>query len=187
MCEVTIILPTQGKRIEWLKETLDSIEKQTYKPKLIIAKGKDSVHKRINKAVKEAKTKYVILFCDDDKMPPDYIENMYIFAEKHSLPIVSPFIQNFEGDIGRHGPGRHPFFSSLISRKMFLDVEGFDETMLQMADVDFWTKCFNKNYKWEVCPNSYYWYRVHSEQDSKNADWDLARKKYLEKHGKFLI
>lgn len=187
MLDITVIIPTQGTRPKWMAETLESLSQQTQQPKEIYtAKGEAHVCDRLNEAVAGSKTKYVLFLSDDDKLPPNFLESVYNFAEKHDVPIVATFLQNFGDDVGKHGPGLHPFFSSLISRKMFLDVGGFDKTMLQMADVDFWVRCFKKGYTWQVCPDTFYYYRKHDNQDSGTANWDLARQKYLEKHGKFI-
>lgn len=187
MLDITVIIPTAGTRDTWLKEAADSISSQTILPeKVVITKGEDTSCERMNKAVEQATTKYILFFSDDDKMPPDFLEKIYTYAEKHDVPIVSTFIELFGDDKGSHGPSIHPFFSSLISRKMFLDVGGFDKDMLQMADVDFWKRCFDKGYTWQVCPGTFYYYRKHGTQDSGTANWDLAREKYLNKHGKFI-
>lgn len=186
MLDVTVIIPTQDTRPEWLKETLLSVEEQTQQPKDVVVTRGGDVHDRLFKAVNNATTKYVLFLSDDDKLPPNFLESVYNFAEKHDVPIVATFLQNFGDNVGKHGPGLHPFFSSLISRKMFLDVGGFDKTMLQMADVDFWVRCFKKGYTWQVCPDTFYYYRKHDNQDSGTANWDLAREQYLKKHGKFI-
>ncbi len=186
MLDITIIIPTRGDRKELLEEAIKSIDEQIESPKkVVIAQGDNNQYDRINKAVYEADTKYILLFSDDDKLPSNFLQEVYKFAEKNDVPIVATFLENFGDDTGIHGPGQHPFFSSLFTKKMFVDVGGFDKKMLKMADVDFWVRCFNKGYTWQVCPTTFYYYRKHPKQDSKQ-DWKIDRIKYLKKHGKFI-
>ena len=184
---VSIIIPHQNNRKEWLKESVDSINKQTMPVREVIeACSNESVYERLNKSIKQARGDYILIFSDDDIMPENFIHNLYTFAEKHQTKIVSPFIKNIGGDGSLHGPELHPFFSSLIHKEVFQSVGGFDANMLQMADVDFWARAFEQGYRWGIAPDTFYYYRMHPAQDSKTGDYILARERYLKKHGKFL-
>lgn len=181
---VSIIIPHQNTRPNFLKEALDSVERQTQKPlEVIQVVGKDSVQDRINRGVGKAVGEYVLLLSDDDMLTPNFIEKTYSHAKATNSDIVSTFIDVFGIEEGRHGPDKFPFFSSLFRKKMFEAVGGFDNDMLQMADVDFWMRCINAGYKWEKLYEPTYLYRRHGPQDSATADWDLARERFISKHG----
>lgn len=145
--------------------------------------GQETVQERINKGVQKARGKYILLLSDDDKLPEDFLERVVAVAEKEQADIVSTFIEQFGDGEGRHGPDKHPFFSSLVKKDLFLKVGGFDKDMLQMADVDFWYRCLQSGARWVKLYEPVYFYRKHSNQDSGTANWDKARQRFIDKHG----
>lgn len=187
MESVSIIIPTRGLRDDWLKEATDSINRQTKQPiELIIAKGNNDVHDRLNDSIRLAKGKYILILSDDDILEDNFLEVTSNEMVACDVDIVATFIKNFGADTGMHGPEKHPFFSSLFKKSLWEKVGGFDKEMLQMADVDFWVRCFNNGARWIITPKTFYNYRKHDNQDSGTANWDIAREKYLKKHGKFI-
>lgn len=187
MKSTTVIIPTKGDREDWLREAQLSVERQTLQPiETTIAKGKGDVCDRINKAILNAKGDYILILSDDDILEDNFIEITSELMEKNDVDIVATFLKNFGNEEGMHGPEKHPFFSSLFKKSLFIDNGGFDKEMLQMADVDFWVRCFNNNARWLVTSKTFYNYRKHVKQDSATANWDIAREAYLKKHGKFI-
>ena len=187
MKSITVIIPTRGLRDDWLKETIKSLEEQTFKDfETVIADGKGTVYNRLNKSMKEANSKYILLLSDDDTLEPNFLEETVSAMSKYDVDIVATFLSNFGAESGKHGPEKHPFFSSLFKKELFDRVGGFDKEMLQMADVDFWVRCFAAGARWCITPNTFYNYRKHGDQDSGTANWDIARAAYLKKHGKFI-
>lgn len=184
---VSVIIPTRGLRGEWLKEAFDSIDRQTKQPvEVITAVGNDGVCDRINRAISSAKGEYILILSDDDILEDNFLEITSEEMEKQGVDIVATFIKLFGEDEGMHGPEKHPFFSSLFKKSIWEKVGGFDDEMLQMADVDFWVRCFNAGARWGITPRTFYNYRKHGDQDSGTANWDIARDAYLKKHGKFI-
>lgn len=178
---ISIIVPHQNKRQEMFIEMMDSIKQQTLQPLEIIEMvGEDYPMKRINAGIKKAKGNYILVLSDDDKLHPRFLEITNSYMENND--IVGTFIQQF-GDLdGYHGPEKHPFFSSLFRKSMWEQVGGFDENMKQLSDIDFWIKCLKSGARWQTVPGTFYYYRVHEVQDSKNIANKTIIKEFINRH-----
>lgn len=183
---VSIIIPHRNLRKKWLKEAMDSIKTQTYTDyEVIEALGEDL--EKINTAIKKSRGRYVLILCDDDKLPENFLEECVIAIEKeNNIDIVSTAIQNFGdvklGEEGRHLPSLYPFFTSLFTRSIYDKVGGLDISVGAMTDVEFWWRCLQGGAKWVITPNTFYYYRRHKEQDSSTCDWRTSRQNVLNKH-----
>lgn len=183
--KISVIIPHQNKRPEWLKEAKNSLKNQTFQDFELIEEIGEG-YEKLNTGILKSKGKYIVFLSDDDIFPPDFLEKCVNFIEKEQLDIVSPGIKNF-GDVPNHSTETHlselyPFFSSLFTRSIYDKVKGFDHSMREVIDVDFWYRCIESGAKWAVCPDTVYLYRNHVNQDSVKCNWEEARKRLFNKH-----
>jgi glycosyltransferase involved in cell wall biosynthesis len=184
MTSVAVIIPSAGKRPEMLAEALASLDTQTVKPdEVIVMKGKGDAWERVNKGVKKSKTDTFIVLCDDDMLEPTYIEKTVEAMERYGVDIVSTPLRNIGDDTGVHAPDKHPFVTSLISRRIFDIVGGYDVKAGLAADADFYYGCFEQGARWEKLGDPLFLYRVHGKQWSKNDEWPPYMEYIHKKHG----
>jgi len=136
----SVIIPTQGKR-DTLLETVESVYKQTRKPKEVIIvfpeREDETSWSKFNRGIKQSTADAFIPLADDDLLDPTYIEKTLGLMEQTGADIVATALTNFGDDTGVHQPGRHPFGTALYTKKVWEQVGGYDETVGIAADADF--------------------------------------------------
>lgn len=117
-----------------------------------------------NRALSESKADWIIWLDADDMMPSHYLHAMYFKIMFGNLKtIYSAPVQFIEGArlemlhscvipeldtlYKRH---RYPMgMSAAFPRDAWKDVGGFDESLRNMNDIDFWVRCGNAGYTFE--------------------------------------
>lgn len=180
---VSVVIPHRNLRPEMLRQAIDSVKEQTFRDWEIIEATGDSLEK-FNAGAAKAKGEYLLFLSDDDMLPPDFLEKTVAWIRKDGTGIASTFIENLGGSESgsRHGPGQFPFFTSLIRKDAFDSVGGFDPDMGPVMDVELWWRMGKAGIRWSVCPDAYYVYRRHGDQDSATCDWKGAMSRLRAKH-----
>lgn len=186
---VGVVIATYADRQAWLNEAVASISAQTVKPKEILisyqqeGEGFMDIARRLNDLIRKLDCDYYIMLGDDDKLEPNFIETVIRVAEKEQADIVTVPLTNFGSASGLHVPGYFPFFTSLVKKSIWEKVGGIDSTIGQIADVDFWWMCMDAGARIARTADTFYWYRNHPGQDSKNTKaMQESRVRVLKKH-----
>lgn len=186
--KVTVIIPTQRKRPEWLREAHDSVRFQTRLADQIIItdENKEGYEpwNKMNNAIRRSIGDAFIILGDDDKLEPDFIQKTVDRMLRYNADIVGTQLMVF-GDVreeARHGFQKNPFITALCKKSMWEKVGGYDEEIGAMADADFWWMCREAGATIEKEPDTFFWYRVHETNDSKLHDLAACRERIFKKH-----
>jgi len=187
---VSVIIPTKGERPDMIKEAIASVESQTLQPCELLIYGPEHGVNKINKAITKSKGDAFLLLSDDDILEDTYIQRTAEEMVSQQADIVATALRIFgkgftRGDNDVHGPGKHPFFTSLCKKSMWEKAGKWDQSMGGMADAEFWYRCFKAGGTWSIIGEPLYNYRKHPTQDSLTVDWKESRKRIIEKHPEY--
>lgn len=194
--KVSVIIP--GFRFEYLQEVFDSISKQTKQPYEVLysfCKEKDpglKVNEMLNIATGDA----IILLGDDDRLAPDFIKKTTEAMEKENVDIVYTDMLKFGPEGSAVQPASEynwesfrvstvPWFTSLVKRKVFFKVGGWDREQ-DYQDYDFYLRAFKAGYTACCIHEPLFEYRVHPGSGSNAMDHSASRAKLKAKHPEIL-
>jgi glycosyltransferase involved in cell wall biosynthesis len=119
-----------------------------------------------NRAIKESKYDWIIWLDADDMLTSNYLYKMYHYAQsfpsnvQHIYKAPVQFIEGArldllhscplfpESDNPLHDEQLYPMcMSAMFPRKAWKVVNGFDESLYNMNDLDFWVRCGYSGYK----------------------------------------
>jgi hypothetical protein len=179
--DIAIVIVSKGR--ETLKETLDSILKQTLHPVEVIINfqwEQGANFQRLNRCISQSKCEAFIPLCDDDLLAPTFIEETSALLTDNTECVYTG-LQNFGDENGIHMPGKHPFFSSLYSKKVWEELGGYDEDSGQYADALFGINVLKRG-RAKFIPKPLYLYRCHADQETKflgPEEWDKIKDKFI--------
>lgn len=189
MITISCIIPTLSERPEMLAEALRSANNQTTPFKEIIVESypgrenNDNQAIKINAGIKRSSADYYIFMGDDDQLKPDFVEKMVKTIEETKGDIISSFFDTFGDEIGTHGPNAYPLCSTVVRRSLWEKVGGFPLNAGPAVDALFYFKCFDAGATWIKTGDSLYRSRVHKNQFSHEANWQLSRDRKVELFG----
>jgi glycosyltransferase involved in cell wall biosynthesis len=215
------ILISCYKKEEYLDECVFSVTEQTVRPKEIILAhdGCESPSSHIdattliypknmgvvkirNEMVRFCQSKFIIFLDGDDKLPPDYIEKMFISIGKNDIAYPS-ILWWYGKDKNRLFEAPEKLIakemlqsckipvSCLIKKDKYLDLGGFLNYDL-FEDWDMWLRAMDKKYKF-VKANTYLFYRQtpntrnRQETNLKKTIYNKIKSKYEIKRGKICL
>lgn len=141
-----------------------------------------------NAAAAEATGDWMIFLDADDELAPGYIDAMKAAQARHpgDNMLFTPAVQQI-----KKGPPRPPFFfpecsfttgnwiviGTMVSRRLFLEVGGFDEHPHGLEDWQLWAKCVKAGAEVVRVPKAVY--VAHFNQRSKHHVLSRDRKAYM--------
>lgn len=189
MISISCIIPTLGKRPMMLRQAESSAIAQTVPFKEIIietqpgADHPDNQAMKINLGISRSMADAYVFMGDDDILSPNFVEVMSRKMEESGADIVSSFFTNFGDESGTHGPNAYPLCSTIVKRSMWEQAGGFPLNAGPAVDALFYFKCFDAKARWEKISDILYFSRVHKDQFSRTADWEMSKRRKKELFG----
>jgi glycosyltransferase involved in cell wall biosynthesis len=192
---VSIIIPRlKGRRTDWFKETVKSVERQMYPNiELIIEESEQDETTNTRNGIKKAKGDIIHILHDDDilfehsvKVAVEHIKD-YDFIHGIAHEIKEDFRDTYndlgyEESVRRYIPpiktptleqlkdGNILHFATIYYRKEALDAVGFDGDYMTSL------KLLKKGFKLGYCPYPLAYYRIHAGQVSQSKEWKQTMK-----------
>lgn len=191
---------------QYLPEAIASVEKQTFKDfELKILH--DSCGKPFtkdhpigeaamrNKAIRESSGDYILFLDADDFIEPQALAEMDKLKAEDT--IVASWAQFFGQSQYVHKQDKFTVrdflienrvtMTSLLPRKVWEAVGGFDEKCKYLPDWEFWIRVAARGFKFQVIPQTLLHYRIHENNLSKRTqNIDYIKQKHRAKYNLFL-
>ena len=186
------VTPKKLEEVEYDKIT----KKFLYKERVGNAKRRSGQYKKMQ-------NEYILDFCGDDVLAPDFLEKTVAFLEKnHDYGAVSVNIKIFDDDIKnsysekRFDPkkmnlqtvlARNQILGSSLMRKKALDETDLSGGFTRYQDWDRWISMMEAGWKIGLVPEFLFYYRqvpTSLSHSASVADELDIRKKILKKHAK---
>ena len=145
-----------------------------------------------NNGVRKARGKYILFLDSDDKINSDLIKKgINILNKNKEIGVVySDFKFFWEEDRIMKLPdfdytlllfANYISVSTIIRKKVFIDVNGFDENLDKLAWEDwvFWIDVYKKGWKFYHIPEILFYYRIRKKSRNKISEKKQIRKKLL--------
>lgn len=191
-------------RPDFLPKAIASVEAQTYRDFEICVKA--CTHwwpEKMNELAKSARGRWIVPLCDDDELAPTFLERHVAEAEAHNADLVYSDLQIIGEYKARLGMPIHillpefdaevlrmncvPFWTALVSRKMFWDIGGYDGQQVFM-DHDLWIRMCQAGARYRHLKKEYLFLpRAHGRNSSHVIDEQEAWRLLRQKHSPLLV
>lgn len=195
---VTVIIPYKTDR-GWLQEAINSVPPDV---QVLVSQGDGNWPANFNKALPQAKGKYIKFLHEDDMIAPNGITNLVRSLEEQNADFVhAPAFEIYaNGNTKQHlyEPAvLYPTLKDMLKtnvihaaslmyrREVFDKVGLFDETLNTAEEYEFNLRCLKAGLKIGYCPNPVAFYRRHPMQkvrtvpeSFKRAERNKVRKQY---------
>jgi len=189
---VSIIIPYNKNR-GFLKEAIESVEKQTYKNiELIFSYSEKCVSFNLNRGIEQSSGTYIRYLCEDDILPEDSIENSISAIMTEDFDFIHGNSLDFKKDkIIKYVPSiTNPDIEDLLNenvinggtvmyhKRVFNKYDMFDENLWTAEEYDFNLKLLSNRARLGYCNKFLYKYRLHPKQKSignKSAKYQEKR------------
>ena len=206
--KVSFIIPCLKYR-DYILEAIDSIKKQTIQDYEIIVVSNEvdtrlndleklgvkfiqstnfAPSLKINEGFKVSSGNYITILSDDDKIEPDFIEKMYdenydvVYSDMQVFGTKSFYVGASDWNKCQFRISTVPFITSMVSRRMFMIVNGYD--VINYYDWDFWFKCFEAGAKAKRVRLPLFNYRATETNEASFKQDPKFRDEILAKHKK---
>lgn len=186
--KVLVVIPTQGRRPEMLKEAIASAEAQTHPVEIAITCGHSSIADRLNAAIGRSRCDAFVILSDDDRLAPDFVEKTAAMLDGIDIVYTDCMIfgnRNCKahalGEFNQRNLDRNtvPLITSLCRKSIWEKVGGFAD--VAFFDWDFWWRCCRAGASAYWLKEHLWFYREHESQTSVQLDIAEARRKALER------
>jgi hypothetical protein len=176
---VTVIIPYRVDR-GWLQEAINSVPQGV---QLLVSQGEGNWPENFNKALPQAKGKYIKYLHEDDMLTVNCIEDSVRAIEEQGVDFIhgkAIHIHVEEGGVQRpYIPStKKVTLSSLLchnaihsattmyKREIFEQIGGFNETLINSEEYEFNLRCLYNGFKIGYCDSNLAYYRRHNAQKS---------------------
>lgn len=179
--EISVILLAFKDR-GFLKQAEKSIKQQTFKDyEVIVADQPISVGANLNRAIEQAKGRYICYLCDDDMFPPRSLEQRHrimTLTDAHFCHGCAEIIKPDKSVVPFMPRLQYPYLEDMIInnvinggtvmyRRDCFDLFGwFDERLKTAEEYDYNMKLLSKGARIEYVDEITYIYRKHNQQKS---------------------
>lgn len=176
-----VIIPTQGKRADMLKEAYDSVQNQTRIPdKIVIAPGDAPLADRLNNIIEASDCDAYVMLGDDDLLEPTFIEKTAARMEETGVDIIHTKYLHFGIESCVAGSSNHISVTSLCRRSSWVNAGGYKN--VGCFDYDFWLSCLETGAKTSFIDEPLWKYRIHAEQEGKQHNIKALTKAVQDRH-----
>ena len=172
----TVIISYKKDR-GWLQEAIDSVPEDV---QLILSQGDKSWSADFNRALPQAKGKYIRYLHEDDMLTPNCIDDSIRAIETQGVDFIHGDVIELDQKTGKQllwkSSNRKPTLKALIAmntlhsasmmyrREVFEKLGGFDEELNTSEDYEFNLRCLYNKMKLGHCPTTLAIYRRHGTQ-----------------------
>ena len=191
---VSIIIPRlPNRRNDWLKETLKSVEQQSYKNiELIIEENNKSEAENIQNGFNKSTGNIIHILHDDDTLTPNAVELAVQYIQNHDF--IHGDAYEMETDHTNDDLGlsrKYTLYSPTIKiptlnqlketnylhfATMYYTREAFLSACPFITDYILSLKLLKSNRKLNYCPHPLAYYRIHPDQISQSTQWKQTMK-----------
>lgn len=173
---VTVIIPYKVDR-GWLQHAVDSVPKNV---QVILSQGEGNWPANFNKALPDAKGKYIRWLHEDDMLTPNSIEDAVYAIEEQGADFIHGNTYEFRDDIARTKPWiprlQYPTLADMLvrnyihsttllyRREVFETLGGLDETLNTAEEYEYHLRCLKAGLKLGYCDSFLAYYRRHPLQ-----------------------
>lgn len=198
--KVSILIPAYRPL---LVETMESLYNQTFKDFEVLinhnnehdANATESLmNRKLNDLAKIARGEYLLVLCDDDKLEPNYLEEVLRVADGYDIVFTDLKYFGNLNTIMQANPftmetfihTTSPWITSLVRKDVWEELGGWS-LYQDYGDWDFWFRCYKAGKKAYHLQKPLFLYRSSEVQSSNNQNHLLSRQKMAKAHPEIII